>query len=332
MRPFLAAAGMAVVLFSGAACTSESDSAETTAGRGTPGATKEAGPDNTAQVCAEVKRLNTATPRTLTASFKAAVDTSFAGSSEADTKADTKADLATTLKQMLADTRQWIEAVQQQRDAATDPALATALTGLVTELDPLRKGHFTLKRMNEVVRKSRGDLAPYCGDTAAVTRSTKAGKGSRSTGVGPGTACPAPIAFDTAKKWKPQRITGKSVSGIPLIHKGLTLLCEIDAEPAGLTGFMRVWKVEKTATPRIALLEVALAFKAANGLKYKEITVGGQAALEATYISDGTPGRAFAVTLTSGEIVVTDWRGSDKEEHQGGLPAYDLARSSLTFP
>jgi hypothetical protein len=291
------------------------------------GATKETGLDNTVQVCAEVKRLNAATPRTLTASFKAAVDTSFAGSSEADSRAA----LAKTLKQMMADTRQWIEAVQQQSDAATDPALATALTGLVTELDPLRKGHFTLKRMNEVVKKSKGDLAPYCADTAATTGSAKSGKGSRSTGVGPGRACPAPIAFETAKKWKPKRITGKSVSGIPLIHKGLTLLCEIDAEPAGFTGFMRVWKVEKTATPRIALLEVVLAFKAANGLKYKEISVGGQAALEATYRSDGAPGRAFAVTLTSGEIVVTDWRGSDKKEHQAGLPAYALARSSLTF-
>jgi FKBP-type peptidyl-prolyl cis-trans isomerase (trigger factor) len=34
----------------------------------------------------------------------------------------------------------------------------------------------------------------------------------------------------------------------------------------------------------------------------------------------------------TGEFVVVDWGGLDQEEHQAGLPAYELARSSLTVP
>lgn len=69
-----------------------------------------------------------------------------------------------------------------------------------------------------------------------------------------------------------------------------------------------------------------------RNIRYRQVTAGGKSALEATYTTSGTPGRAFAVTSSSGEVVVTTWTGFDLEEHAAGLPAYRLALSSVTYP
>jgi hypothetical protein len=334
VRPLAVAAGITVVLCFGVACSNGSDATAppTSTAGSTVGATKTKGADNTVQVCADVKRLNAAAPRALTATFKQGF-----GSAPSDDgrivplpQEQAGTGVAKALKKMRADTRDWMTGLQQQSEAATDPGLTKALTVLVTDLKPLLNGRFSFERVQKVVTRSEHDLAPYCAGPAP-NGSPEPARASK-TGVGPGKACPAPISFDTAKKWKPEHIAGRSFSGIPLNRKELTLLCEIDAKPAGITGFIRVWKVRKSATARTALMMAAPAFQQATGLEFHEITVGGQSTLELTYTADGSPGRAFAVTLASGEIIVTDWKGLDRQAHQAGLAAYQLARSSLAFP
>jgi hypothetical protein len=256
--------------------------------------------------------------------MKKTVNVMASGASEAET---TKA-LSAGLKKVKADTVRWIERMQQQSAEATDPALAKEVDRLATELEPLRSGDFTLARMDRIVEKSTTALAPYCGGTSAKTAKNA---GSKQTGVGPGRACPAPISFDTAEDWKPKPVTPDPDSEIQLTAEGTTLLCEIDAKPAGHIGFIRVYSVQD-ATPRTAFKEVVLRGGKATRVKYEQITIGGKAGLELRYTFEGTPGRAFAVTAPNGDIVVTEWKGLDKEEHKAGLPAYNLARSTLAFP
>jgi hypothetical protein len=273
---------------------------------------------NTAQVCAEVTKLNTTATKSLTATFKKPFDAAIAGASEKET---TEA-FAKAAKKMTAAARRWTNLLKQQSAAAKDPALAAAVSTLATELAPLQTGEGSLKTMNDIVLKSRTELAPFCGGAPAAGSPAAA----VAAGFGPGTACPGPVAFDTAEKWAPEAITEGTLEA-----GGPALLCEIDAKPAGIIGFIRVFSV-KTANRRAGLAAAVTALKKPTGLKYRNITAGGKAALEVSYTTHGSPGRAFAVTASTGETVVTDWTGLDKDEHQEGLPAYDLAVSSLTYP
>lgn len=324
MRPLLAVAGLTVVLFTGAACSNGSEPAPaspapSTAVASPVGAAVDAA--NTAQVCAAVKQLNTTTSRSLTATLKAPLDAAVAGASAKETtKAFEKA-----AKKMTADAGRWVAGLKEQSAAAKDPALSKAVSELATELTPLQTGRASLQQMNKIVQKSETDLAPYCGGAPAVTGSSSP-TSAVAAGFGPGTACPGPVAFDTAEDWKPEPISEGTLK-----PGGPTMLCEIDAKPAGIIGFIRVWSV-KADSQRAGLTDVVTALKNPTALKYRSITAGGQAALEVSYISSGSPGRAFAVTVPNGETVVADWKGLDQEEHQEGLPAYELARSSLTFP
>jgi hypothetical protein len=272
-----------------------------------------------------VKRLNSSTSQRLVATLKVPIDAAAAGKAS---EAETSKAFDEALTTMMADAREWIERLQKQSADATDPGLSTAIAEVAKELAPLRTGKASMQKMNKIVQKSEADLVPYCGGTPVVEASTQA---PGPTGVGPGKACPAPIAFDTAEKWKPVPITDQFIDGIRLTDEGLTLLCEIDAKPAEVIGFIRVWKVQ-AANLHDALRDGVRGFTKGQGFTFKKITVGGRDALEATYTSDGSPGRAFVVTASNGDLIVVNWTGFDKEEHQAGLPAYELARSSLTYP
>jgi uncharacterized lipoprotein len=317
VRLFTVAAGLTVVLFTGTACGGGSEPSATP-GSSPSSASSAAGAGNTAEVCAEVKKLNAEASRTLTARMKKPIDDAIAGASEKEINAA----FQKAVKKMKVDVDRWIDELKQQSDAAEDPALSTALNDLAAELAPLRTGEGSLQQMKDTVQKSQTDLAAYCGGAPAASSPTAA----QAKGIGPGTACPGPVAFDTAEKWKP-----KAVSSDLLNKDGRTLLCEIDAKPAGILGFIRVWSVKATSA-RAAVKGVVEAVGKPTGLKYAKTTAGERTAIEVRYRGSEAPGRAFVVKAPSGEYVVVNWGGLDKEEHQSGLPAYELARSSLTVP
>jgi hypothetical protein len=326
MRPFMAAAGITAVLFSGVACGSGSDTSTPTSLGSSGAAATPASTGNTATVCAEVKRLNGRVPRSLETTFKEALSTA-AESKTSDAKGEKLLDDA--LKSMKAEAGEWIAGLKQQSADATDPGLSKVIADVAKELAPIFAGEGSMQEMTKIVQRAEADLAPYCGGKPVVAESRTEASGP--IGVGPGKGCPAPIAFETAEKWKPVPITDQDIDGIPLTDEGLTLLCEIDAKPAGNIGFIRVWKVQ-AANPRAALRDEVLGWSHGKRLTYDEITVGGRDAVEVNYTASGTPGQAFVVTATNGDFIVVDWKGFDKEEHEAGLPAYELARSSLSYP
>ncbi|WP_326697966.1 lipoprotein [Streptomyces sp. NBC_01754] len=187
------------------------------------------------------------------------------------------------------------------------------------------------------------------GDAGAWTSSDGTGKnGDRGIGRpaakgvelgGPGSACPLPVTFDLAKDWKPQAVEVEPGSGAAeLAEQGtVTLVCEIDAKPAGNIGYLRVWAgTESGGDPR-ATLEAFVADEP-NTVEaaYERTRAGSAAAVEVTYtvrdeLLDGSKTeRAFAVSTPEGPVVV-HLGGLDPEEHRQMLPAYELAKKSLAL-
>jgi hypothetical protein len=325
MRAFMAATGAAVILMTGTACADGNEpsaSAGPSSGAVSPTAAGAvaAGGGNTVQVCAAVKQLNTTTSASEIATMKSAFATAAAKETPEGERGKAVVDAG---KKITTRAGGWIDDLHAQSSVATDPALAKAIDDLATELVPLRTGAGNLQQMIDAVTKAEAEMAPFCGGDPAPVASSSA---AVPAGIGPGTACPAPVAFDTAEKWSPEAISEVSVN-----REGRALICEIDAKPAGILGFIRVWSVQKTS-PRVALDGVIAALRKPTGMKYRNVAAGDKTALEVSYQSGGSSGRAFAVAASSGEIVVTDWKGLDQEEHDAGLKAYELALSSITFP
>jgi hypothetical protein len=149
-----------------------------------------------------------------------------------------------------------------------------------------------------------------------------------------GSACEMPVSFELAESWKPKAVTIKA--GDPLAELGrrgpLTMVCEIDAKPAGNIGFLRVWTGGESEL-RASL--TAFIGKGAREPVFTELRIGDRPALEVVYqqkdpLSEAMDEeRAFAVETTKG-IAAISLDSLDSEEHKSMLPAYELARSSLT--
>ncbi|GIF06606.1 lipoprotein [Actinoplanes siamensis] len=149
-----------------------------------------------------------------------------------------------------------------------------------------------------------------------------------------GSGCELPVTFGLTAGWKPKQVTVEDGDPLAaLAKKGpFTMACEIDAKPAGNIGFLRVW------TGAGADLEAGLSGFAGAGAqqaKFTETQVGGKPALEVEYqqkseLDDSLEQeRAFAVDTGRG-LVVVSLDGLDNEEQKEMLPAYELARTSLT--
>ncbi|MDT0432448.1 lipoprotein [Streptomyces salyersiae] len=154
---------------------------------------------------------------------------------------------------------------------------------------------------------------------------------------GPGSSCALPVTFDLAKDWKPQAVEVEPGSELAeLGEQGtVTLVCDIDAKPAGNLGYLRVWAgKEGGGDPRAALEAFVADEPNAAKAAYTETEAGSVAAVEVAYTVDGDlpggskPERAFAVATPEGPVVV-HLGGMDEEEHRQMLPAYELARESL---
>lgn len=152
-----------------------------------------------------------------------------------------------------------------------------------------------------------------------------------SAGGKPG-ACELPVTFAVAKSWK-----ASSVPDGVADQGGFALRCEIDAKPAGHVGFLRVWVKDAAAEPGAAL--DAYLGKEPNvvGRQTRTARAGDLPAAETTYLTDNAElgvrrqERVLAVAAGSSTVLLVVG-GLSPEEHRELLPAYVLARQTLTLP
>ncbi|MEU6807846.1 lipoprotein [Streptomyces sp. NPDC046831] len=169
-----------------------------------------------------------------------------------------------------------------------------------------------------------------------------------------GSACALPVTFDVAPKWKAKAVRSGTAGKTPadrdsaspdagaqelvdaLLRQGpVTVVCEIDAKPAGNIGFLRVW----TAGPgsddaRTVLEEFVAAEDGASGARYRTFTAGGLDGVEVGYhvtneFLDGPKEESALAVVTGRGPVVLHLGGLDGEEHEQMLPAYELAKKTL---
>ena len=175
--------------------------------------------------------------------------------------------------------------------------------------------------------------------TAEQTDAEDKGEAAKAGTVGdPGSSCPMPVTFDLAADWKPDPVENDTDDEFSaLFDQGpVSLVCEIDAKPAGHIGFLRVWIGADAGDDTRRALEafVADGAKDRKDEAYRETKAGKFAATEVTYLNtnefldEPKKERAFAVSTPEG-VVVVDLGGFDSEEHEQMLPAYELARKTL---
>lgn len=175
--------------------------------------------------------------------------------------------------------------------------------------------------------------------TAARADAEDRGQAAKAGTVGgPGSPCPMPVAFDLAADWKPDPVENDQDDEFAtLFDQGpVSLVCEIDAKPAGNIGFLRVWVGADAGDDARRALEafVVDGAKDREDEAYKETKAGKFTATEVTYLNtsefldEPKKERAFAVSTPKG-VVIVDLGGFDSEEHEQMLPAYELARKSL---
>ncbi|MER5385971.1 lipoprotein [Streptomyces sp. NPDC002688] len=185
-----------------------------------------------------------------------------------------------------------------------------------------------------------------------------AGSVAKSGGtLGPASsACELPVRFDTAEDWKPKAVaaasqdtstTGSDSSGSPedglagdladaLLRQGpVSLVCEIDAKPAGNIGYLRVWTGKPGSDDAEAVLKAFVAAEhGASKATYRTFEAGGLSGAEVEYVytsellDDAKKECALAVVTDDGPVVV-HLGGLDTAEHTEMLPAYRLAKQTL---
>ncbi|MEH6376869.1 lipoprotein [Streptomyces sp. KLMMK] len=191
---------------------------------------------------------------------------------------------------------------------------------------------------------TRESTAPA--ETAA--KAEKAGKAEKNTGkpdakkvtlIGPaGSACELPVSFELAKAWKPSGLSvedGKLLAKISG-HAAFRGACELDAKPAGNIGFMRVWTTDRTDSSARQTLEGYMAEeKNVSEQKFSDLKAGDLPASEVVYTQKSAltdeprQQRALAVKTPKG-VTIVHLGGLDTEEHKEMLPAYELAKKSMT--
>jgi hypothetical protein len=132
-------------------------------------------------------------------------------------------------------------------------------------------------------------------------------------------ACDVPAIFDLADKWAAKAVPADAAR----LLGPHTLACEIDGKPAGVIGFIRVFRAAG-ADPRAALA----AQVGGVGSRTREFTAAAGTGREVAFGPADKPERAFAVAVGS-QTVIVHWAGLDADEHKAGLPAYLLAQASF---
>jgi hypothetical protein len=195
-----------------------------------------------------------------------------------------------------------------------------------------------------------GALTGCSSDSGDDDKGGKGGKGGVKAAAAGGelggrdTACALPVRFSLAKSWKAEAV--KEVEGADpelgstLLSQGpVTLVCEIDAKPAGHIGFLRVWTGDKGKAavgtkPRQLLKAFMAGEKHIRDARYSDVKAGDLPAAEISYILDDPDldeskrERALAVVTPKGGVVL-HLGGLDTEEHNAMLPAYELAKQTM---
>ncbi|MCX4818413.1 lipoprotein [Streptomyces sp. NBC_01142] len=172
------------------------------------------------------------------------------------------------------------------------------------------------------------------GEKSAGEGAAKTAKKAGTVG-GSGSPCVLPVTFDLAADWKPEAMKNNDTFGA-LTAGPVTLVCEIDAKPAGNIGFLRVWTGTSGGDDTRKALEAFVAdeSKDRDKVEYTETEAGDFSATEVSYLNtnefldEPKKERALAVTTPRG-VVVLHLGGFDTEEHEEMLPAYELAKKSL---
>ncbi|MDR7276215.1 lipoprotein [Catenuloplanes atrovinosus] len=147
--------------------------------------------------------------------------------------------------------------------------------------------------------------------------------------------CAMPVSFGIAESWKPKAVDTSAADPelAEIFNRGtMSPICEIDAKPAGQLGFIRVYS-GPAGDLRTAL--TAFIGEEAQTPAFTDVQVGGKPGLEVVYqaksqLDDSLePERAFALAAGAGVLAVS-LDAFDPEEHQAMLPAYELAKTSLT--
>ncbi|MEW2123865.1 lipoprotein [Streptomyces sp. NPDC058369] len=189
-----------------------------------------------------------------------------------------------------------------------------------------------------------------CSSEPEADGGAKAGKSEKSAGApaveaaarggtvgASGSGCELPVTFDVAKDWKPKAVTIDPDSELAELgtQGPVSMVCEIDAKPAGHIGFLRVWQGKaEDASPRATLEGFVKADENSSKAAYKQVTAGELTLTEVTYtlhsklMDEDRPARAFALATPEGPVVV-HLGGLDSDEHGGMLPAYELAKKSV---
>ncbi|MEO3745370.1 lipoprotein [Plantactinospora sp. B5E13] len=171
--------------------------------------------------------------------------------------------------------------------------------------------------------------APWYDDVAPAAAATK---------VGPkGAGCELPVTFDLPAQWKPKPIEFHPELAELIQQGGSTAVCEIDAKPAGNIGFLRVWIVDRGAVigARKGLEEFLAAQGKLTDLQYRDTLAGPLRATEATYLEgseltgESKRGRALVAATRYGTVLIT-LGGMDTEEFEAMLPAYQLAKQTIS--
>ncbi|MFJ3545308.1 lipoprotein [Streptomyces rubiginosohelvolus] len=179
--------------------------------------------------------------------------------------------------------------------------------------------------------------AEKAGAEEAGAEAAVAAKGGRLGGAG--SACELPVTFDLAARWKPKAIELEPDSVLAdLAEQGtVKMVCEIDAKPAGNIGFLRVWRGEASEDDPQAVLKAFVEDDPnASEAAYTQVKAGALAAAEVGYtvhselMDESKQERAFAVITPDGPVVV-HLGGLDSDEHTAMLPAFELAKRSLTL-
>ncbi|WP_393058656.1 lipoprotein [Streptomyces sp. LN549] len=183
---------------------------------------------------------------------------------------------------------------------------------------------------------AKADTKPGGGAAAHGAGDKTAAKGG-SVG-GPGSGCELPVVFDLEQHWKAKAVAPMEADSefAELGEQGpVTMVCEIDGKPAKHIGFLRVWQGEgKGSTARQTLEGFVKADENASKITYTQTTVGKLSVTEARYtihselLDESRPNRAFAVATPDGPVVV-HLGGLDAQEHEGMLPAFELAKRSV---
>jgi len=163
------------------------------------------------------------------------------------------------------------------------------------------------------------------GSTSGTTKTTAAQPKAAEIGSVE-SACPLPVTFTVADKWKPAAVSdGTSTS------KSGELLCEISARATGQTGFMRVYRLTEVPDAQAALTR-STSRSHYTDFKFTDITTGAGAGKQVEYNIDsgGTTilGLAFAVPVAGG-VVVIELNALDEETKKANMSAFELAKSTL---